>query len=802
VSLQAQAPGSGFVTGPVIGMPAPDRRPDSAATPDPDPAWMVLQTLVLPEAGLLEDPVLFVRLSGGARIAGGVIHLPPGGQVVADGWMNLFALGLWQRTTYLDRLSLRLTGAGQVTAELIGLQAPDTDTIAATAGLVAAGRKAATAWDGRGRPPRAQMTRRAMPAPDVATAGGTALRWTPVPAIGVRLWCQDVMLGHPTGQDLVSDPVSHTISDTESRGGHNDTGLHPGVRPATPERQAFGGGWPGGAVVIGLAGLPAPRGAGLIALALRAGPQGARIDAAAFLAAAWPDGLRPAVSTVPPASPQSPAQAPALPQASAAPNAGASAGASLTSALPVATRPPVRLVIAITTFRREAALARTVMRICAFLDEAATTDGPHSPLAAAHLVVIDNGDTVNPAPHPRLTRIANRNLGGAGGFARALAAARGGGFTHCLFMDDDAAFPMENLRRTAAFLHLARSDRAAVAGAMISAARPTEIWENGALFDRFCRPLFNGADLTDPDQVAAMEEGAARPKPAGFYGGFWFFAFPVAAVRHDPFPFFVRGDDISFSLANRFDTVTLPGVVSVQDDFGAKESPQSLYLDLRNHLHHHLTQDGMDIGPWRSAGIALRFVMRSVVRMHYASAAAQCLAWADVLEGPTHFEDHADMAARRATLAALAAPEAWRDTPGLPPPAPARPPGRVWSRLMLATLNGHLLPFWRHLGARRAIALTQRALIWPLWGAAEATFVDAVGGRSYSVRHDKRQALAISRQLMALTWRWWRAYPRLVTASRAAYGPMTAPAAWQARFRGARPEAQDMVTGDGMRPGG
>ena len=94
----------------------------------------------------------------------------------------------------------------------------------------------------------------------------------------------------------------------------------------------------------------------------------------------------------------------------------------------------------------------------------------------------------------------------------------------------------------------------------------------------------------------------------------------------------MRGDDISFSLANRFDTATLNGVMSFQEDFAAKESPQTLYLDLRNHLHHHLTQAGMQISARRSANIALRFLARSLIRMHYDSAAAQLLAWEDVME--------------------------------------------------------------------------------------------------------------------------------------------------------------------------
>jgi galactofuranosylgalactofuranosylrhamnosyl-N-acetylglucosaminyl-diphospho-decaprenol beta-1,5/1,6-galactofuranosyltransferase len=607
-------------------------------------APLVLQTLLLPDPALLPDVALFLRLEGGARTQGGAVWLPPGGRLLADGWMNLFARGLWGRAAHLQGLALQVTGQGVVTVTLEALQG-------------APGR------DGRG--PSAP----AVPPPRRVPLG---------------TW------------DLVLD--------------------------GPPAR-------------IALDGLPPAQGAaGLTVPVLTGGPGGARIDAVAWAAGPGP-------------------------------------------------RPPLRLAIAITTFRREAALTATAARICAFLDA-----GPGGDLAGAHLFVIDNGGTATPAPHPRLTLIPGRNLGGAGGFARALAAARAGGFDHCLFMDDDATFPMENLVRASAFLRLAQSDRAAVAGAMISVARPGTVWENGAVFDRFCRPLFNGTDLTDRACVAAMEEAAALPKPPGFYGGFWFFAFPVAAVRYDPFPFFVRGDDIGFSLANRFDTVTLPGVVSLQEDFGHKESPQTLYLDLRNHLHHHLVQDGMEIGRWRTAGIAWRFILRSLVRMHYASAAAQCLAWADVMQGPGHFETHADMGTRRAEIAALAAPEDWGPltAPGTAPPDP-RAPSRVWARLMQATLNGHLVPFWGRIGARRQIPIAARALTWPLWGAAGARFVDVAGARAYAVTHDKARAAAILGHALRLTWAWARGYRRLAAAYRAAYGPMTAPAAWAARFEGRQP---------------
>jgi galactofuranosylgalactofuranosylrhamnosyl-N-acetylglucosaminyl-diphospho-decaprenol beta-1,5/1,6-galactofuranosyltransferase len=187
-------------------------------------------------------------------------------------------------------------------------------------------------------------------------------------------------------------------------------------------------------------------------------------------------------------------------------------GGAYSAALPPhAAQTPLALAISITTFRREADVARTVARICGFLEGegGAMLAGMG---ARAHLFVVDNGQSVSLPAHPHLTLIPNANLGGAGGFARGLAAAEDGGFSHCLFMDDDASFQMESLVRTLAFLRLARSPRAAVAGAMISAGRPWAMWENGAVFDRSCRPQFIGTDLRDPGEVAAMELAAAQTK--------------------------------------------------------------------------------------------------------------------------------------------------------------------------------------------------------------------------------------------------------------------------------------------------
>jgi hypothetical protein len=261
----------------------------------------------------------------------------------------------------------------------------------------------------------------------------------------------------------------------------------------------------------------------------------------------------------------------------------------------------------------------------------------------------------------------------------------------------------------------------------------------------------------------------------------------VAEVTHYPFPFFVRGDDISFSLANDFDTVTLPGVVSFQEDFSVKESPLTLYLDLRNHLHHHMVQEGLQRGAIGTARMVARFFARSLIRMHYDSAEAQLMAWEDVMKGPGFFAENADMAQVRPRVTALARTEVWQDADprqatDLPDIPPEEGVNLTLAKLLKWTFNGHLVPFWALLAGRRTVPMPQRGLIWPLWGLREARFVDPARQKTYVVRHSKARFAQLMIRAAGLLLRWIRVYPTLSKAYRDAYPDMAARAFWEERF--------------------
>jgi GT2 family glycosyltransferase len=432
-----------------------------------------------------------------------------------------------------------------------------------------------------------------------------------------------------------------------------------------------------------------------------------------------------------------------------------------------------QLALAITTFRREAAVAASVARFNAFMAESALA--PH-----LHLFVVDNGRSAEIEATAHVTPIGNENLGGSGGFARGLLAAEARDATHCLFMDDDASVHMGALERTWAFLAYAGDPRTAVAGGMTMANDRWTLWESGAIFRQNCKPQWLGTDLRDLNQVLEMEQGSTGPKPPDFYGGWWYFAFPVAHATYRPFPFFVRGDDVSFSLANDFDIVTLPGVLCFQDaDFSDKETLQTLYLDLRSHLVHHLALPAMDIGRVATLKIPAWFFLRSMMQCHYETLAALNLALADVLRGPDFFAANADMAERRARIGRMRDIEGWKPLPDGPPPSrrrfdPRR--NRFWRMVMKYSLNGHLLPFFGLWGNHVTLEAGQRGQLHEVWGAARITYVSGDGTQGFTVRHSKRAALGQGLRMVqgglrlaagygALKRRWREGYPRLASTA-------------------------------------
>lgn len=438
-----------------------------------------------------------------------------------------------------------------------------------------------------------------------------------------------------------------------------------------------------------------------------------------------------------------------------------------------------QLALSITTFKREKAVQSSVARFENFMSR--TSLAPY-----LHLFVVDNGQSANIQATKYVTPINSENLGGSGGFARGLLAAEERGASHCLFMDDDASVNMEVLERTWHFLSYAVNSNAAVAGSLAMANHRWAVWESGAVFDQICHPQWNATDLRDFDEVLKMEVGSTGRKPHNYYGGWWYFVFPIAHALHRPFPFFVRGDDISFSIANNFEISTLPGVVCFQDaDFSSKENLQNLYLDLRSHLAHHLALPSMEIGRKGVFLVGARFFARSMMQCHYESVKALRLAVEDVLRGPEFFTENADFAERRSHIGTMRRIECYTPITGeiVPSRRHFDPRKNTFLRnIMKYSLNGYLLPFFGYWGNSVTLSSFQRGQLNEIWGAASVTYVNSDRSQSFTVRHSKWQATREGIGMLATLIRLIMRYPDLQSRWRKGYDKTTLGDFWLKRL--------------------
>lgn len=294
----------------------------------------------------------------------------------------------------------------------------------------------------------------------------------------------------------------------------------------------------------------------------------------------------------------------------------------------------VRLGIVITTYKREEDVKKAVASLVAALPSALNG-------LPVEIVVVDNGQTLQAKDVDGATLIPNRNLGGSGGFMRGLIHLEDEKrFTHCLFMDDDAFCEPESVARAHALLSFRRKDNLAVAGAMLLQENMHIQHENGAYFDYTNHPIGCGIDLNIWEKVVQNEQSV---EVQGMYGAWWFFAFPIEHIKHYAFPFFVRGDDILFSLSNNFSIMTMNGICSWQEDFENKDKLLTVYLALRSVL---IINAYKNIGFTSRISMAYCIFMRSLrssLAYNYYESQVTIMALEDFMLGPSMWIENIDM---------------------------------------------------------------------------------------------------------------------------------------------------------------
>ncbi|MCM8776433.1 MAG: glycosyltransferase family 2 protein [Candidatus Omnitrophica bacterium] len=297
----------------------------------------------------------------------------------------------------------------------------------------------------------------------------------------------------------------------------------------------------------------------------------------------------------------------------------------------------ISLAIIICTYKRDEDVKETVRMI---LEDSQLTERDFK------IFIVDNGRTLawENFMDDRVILIKNRNVGGAGGFARGMIAAlEEDHCTHFLLMDDDTEVESEALFRLFSLREYENQDYAVTGNLLDRNCKNSLISTGGRYGVNLPLELVqikNGVDLLFPVGVDSLlnEE---NPN----FGGWWFFSFSRELLRKVglPMPFFVRGDDIEFGLRIHhqcpgYQIITFPTLaVWHMPDYGKHNTVCKIYYANRNRLITnaiHLTW-----GYWPTVSVLSIKLFSAVWVFDYQFADILMRSFIDYLKGPRFLKE-------------------------------------------------------------------------------------------------------------------------------------------------------------------
>lgn len=243
----------------------------------------------------------------------------------------------------------------------------------------------------------------------------------------------------------------------------------------------------------------------------------------------------------------------------------------------------VKLAIGICTFRREKYVAKNLNMLKEHILE-----NPDSPLYNnLEIYISDNGKSLPLELGTENIHIfPNKNLGGAGGFTRAMIeikkASTEKGFTHFLLMDDDIQLSADSLVRTYNLLRLLKDEfKDVFIGGHMLRIDATNIQTEAAdhwniVAHHAVKPNYN---LEKLEFIIKNEvEDSVN------YLSWWYCCMPIKVISDTnlPLPVFIKRDDIEYGLRNGKQFLTLNGICVWHEPFEYKASSYLEYYYFRN----------------------------------------------------------------------------------------------------------------------------------------------------------------------------------------------------------------------------
>jgi len=245
----------------------------------------------------------------------------------------------------------------------------------------------------------------------------------------------------------------------------------------------------------------------------------------------------------------------------------------------------------------------------------------------------------------RVQVIEQPNLGGSGGFSRAMdETVTAGTSDYVLLSDDDVEIDPEGILRAVTFADLARKPTI-VGGQMFSryersvlhafaeAVAPYRWWWGNAPNTK-SRHDFGRRNLRNTPWLHRRADGD--------YNGWWMCLIPTKMIKELglALPVFIKWDDAEYGVRARdrgYPTVSLPGVACWQAPWTDKNDALdwNAYYHLRNRVVAALLHS-KEPGGGQLIGESLERQLQALLSMQYSTVALRALAIEDVLSGPAH----------------------------------------------------------------------------------------------------------------------------------------------------------------------
>jgi galactofuranosylgalactofuranosylrhamnosyl-N-acetylglucosaminyl-diphospho-decaprenol beta-1,5/1,6-galactofuranosyltransferase len=405
----------------------------------------------------------------------------------------------------------------------------------------------------------------------------------------------------------------------------------------------------------------------------------------------------------------------------------------------------------------------------------------------------------------KLRVIEQGNLGGSGGFSRAMdETVAKGDADYVLLLDDDVVSEPEGILRALAFADLAKRPTI-VGGQMFSLYDRSVLHAYGETVDRW-RWFWGAAPNTKHGHNFATRSLRSTQwlhrRTDVDYNGWWECLIPTKVIKEVglSLPMFIKWDDAEFGLRAGeagYPTVTLPGVAVWHVPWHEKDDTidWQAYFHRRNRIVAALLHSPYDHGG-NLVFESFQTQVRHLLSMQYSPAEMGLMAIEDILEGPQRL--HRDLRERLGEIRELrkgyddaraeaeldAYPPARRKKPprkGRDTAAPVGPVGKL--KTVAKGAIKQVVPPTELSRKHPQANVPHLDLKWWKLMQLDSALVSSADGTSVSwYKRDPQLAKDLMKRSVAIHARLAKEWPRLAEEYRKALPDLVSPEAWHASF--------------------